>query len=69
MSESVTFKAKIGDTITDSSTGASGKVTSRADCRHDIRGYWIEALDQTGRPFTTWVDERDAEDEDGKALA
>lgn len=69
MSDSVTFKAKIDDTITDRNTGASGVVKAQSNSRHDLRGYWIEGLDNTGRPFETYVDERDALGADGKPLA
>lgn len=51
------FACRVGDNIT-TRQGYTGEVTHLSVGR-DRRGVWIEGKDSTGRPFETYVAERD----------
>lgn len=55
----VEFSASVGDTVVDKKTNIEGTVKTATVNRFDEKGYWLEAVDSTGRPFEHFVDERD----------
>lgn len=52
------FAHALGETIT-AKNGVRGTVTNQCNGKNDRRGYHVEALDTTGRPFEAWIEECD----------
>jgi hypothetical protein len=54
------FRANIGDTVKND-LDIEGTVRSMSVNKFGERGYWLECVDTTGRPFEHYVDDREVE--------